>query len=39
MYLVSVWQREVGVLLGVPEGIGSEVAAWHSFNILQLLNK
>ena len=39
MQLVSVWQRLVGVFLGVPEGIGSEVEAWHSFKIVQLLNE
>ena len=39
MHLVSVWQREAGVILGVPEGIGSEVDAWHSFRIVQLLNE
>ena len=39
MHLVSHWQREVGVFLGVPEVIGSEVEAWHSFKIVQLLNE
>ena len=28
-----------GVILGVPEGIGSEVEAWHSLKIVQLLNE
>ena len=39
VHLVSHWQREVGVFLGVPEVIGSEVEAWHSFKIVQLLNE